>query len=106
VLLWASPRWRWPDKLLGTLVWPGGLGGVVFVGLVAVSASSGVAGPCSGNGMIANCTSGGGGMPAWVTILILVVAILAPFAVAIWLLSRARRVPEQAEPRFLEGAVG
>lgn len=25
VLLWVSPRWRWPDKLVGTLVWPGGL---------------------------------------------------------------------------------
>jgi hypothetical protein len=24
-LLWVSPRWRWPDKLLATLVWPGGL---------------------------------------------------------------------------------
>src|SRR5207245_827411 len=22
VLLWTSPRWRWTDKLLGTLVWP------------------------------------------------------------------------------------
>jgi len=25
VLLWASPRWRFGDKLLGTLIWPGGL---------------------------------------------------------------------------------
>ena len=24
-LVWVSPRWRWPDKLLATLVWPGGL---------------------------------------------------------------------------------
>ena len=29
VLLWASPRWRWPDKLLGTLVWPFGYAGCV-----------------------------------------------------------------------------
>ena len=31
VLLWASPRWRWTDKLLGTLVWPGGLAAVAFL---------------------------------------------------------------------------
>lgn len=34
ILLWASPRWRWPDKLLGTLVWPFGYAGVLY-GLVA-----------------------------------------------------------------------
>ena len=104
VLLWASPRWRWPDKLLGTLVWPGGLAGVIFVGLIG--ASSGTITQCSGgSGMITQCT-GGGGVPAWVTILILVVAVVSPFAVAIRLLSRARRVPDQAEPRLLEGVVG
>jgi len=103
VLLWASPRWRWPDKLLGTLVWPGGLAAVLFVALAG--ASTGVT-ACSGSsGMITQCSTSGG-MPAWVTILILVVALVGPFAVAIWLLSRARRVPEQAEPRLLEGVVG
>jgi hypothetical protein len=25
VLLWSSPRWRTSDKVLGTLIWPGGL---------------------------------------------------------------------------------
>ena len=30
VLLWISPRWRLSDKLLGTLVWPGGLVGAVI----------------------------------------------------------------------------
>src|SRR6266702_5874294 len=25
VLLWSSPRWRWQDKLVGTVIWPGGL---------------------------------------------------------------------------------
>ena len=94
VLLWASPRWRWPDKLLGTLVWPGGLAGVIFVGLIGAS-----------SGTITQCT-GGGGVPAWVTILILVLAVVSPFAVAIRLLSRARRVPDQAEPRLLEGVAG
>ena len=31
VMLWASPRWRTSDKLLGTLVWPGGLAAVLVV---------------------------------------------------------------------------
>jgi hypothetical protein len=31
VMLWVSPRWRTNDKLLGTLVWPGGLAAVLAV---------------------------------------------------------------------------
>lgn len=31
VMLWASPRWRTSDKLLGTLIWPGGLVAVLAV---------------------------------------------------------------------------
>jgi hypothetical protein len=27
VLLWASPRWQLRERLIGTLVWPGGLAG-------------------------------------------------------------------------------
>ncbi|MGN6677247.1 MAG: hypothetical protein ACTHKL_05630 [Streptosporangiaceae bacterium] len=27
VLLWASPRWRLSERLIGTLIWPGGLTG-------------------------------------------------------------------------------
>jgi len=30
-MLWASPRWRTSDKLVGTLVWPGGLAAVLVV---------------------------------------------------------------------------
>jgi hypothetical protein len=54
VMLWASPRWRTSDKLLGTLVWPGGLAAVLAIprfgtGLPALLALSlllaGVAGP-------------------------------------------------------------
>jgi hypothetical protein len=47
VLLWASPRWRTRDKLLGTLVWPGGLlapAGLLLIagaGTLVASSSSG-----------------------------------------------------------------
>jgi hypothetical protein len=32
MLLWLSPRWRRGDKLIGTLVLPGGLYGAWFIG--------------------------------------------------------------------------
>jgi len=31
LLLWLSPNWRWTDKVLGTLIWPGGLVGIALV---------------------------------------------------------------------------
>jgi hypothetical protein len=49
-------------------------------------------------------TSQGGGMPQWLGALILVVAFVAPIAVAIWLVLRARRVPDQTERPILEPA--
>jgi hypothetical protein len=101
ILLWASPRWRWPDKLLGTLVWPFGYLGVLyglFAGAFANAANNDV--PSCGPG----CTSQGGGMPTWLEVLILVAAFLPPIAVAIWLVLRARWVPDQAERPIPEPA--
>jgi hypothetical protein len=94
VLLWGSPRWRWPDKLLGTLVWPFGYAGVLY-GIMAgaFSSADNSAGPFCGYG----CTSQGGGMPLWLSILILAAAFVPPIAVASWLVRRARRVPGQTE---------
>jgi hypothetical protein len=52
VLLWASPRWRRREKLLGTLVWPGGLLAplalLVFGGFAAVLTPGPIT--CSGGG--------------------------------------------------------
>jgi hypothetical protein len=36
-------------------------------------------------------------MPLWLSILILVAAFVLPIAMAIWLVLRARRVPDQTE---------
>ena len=101
ILLWASPRWRWPDKLLGTLVWPFGYAGVLyglFAGAFANAANNDV--PSCGYG----CTSQGGGMPTWLEALILVAAFVPPIAVAIWLVLRARWVPDQTEQLISEPA--
>lgn len=96
ILLWASPRWRWPDKLLGTLVWPFGYAGVLY-GLVAGAFTNAAnnAGPSCGSGCTS--TSQGGGMPQWLGALILVAVFVAPIAVAVWLVLRARWVPDQTE---------
>jgi hypothetical protein len=103
ILLWASPRWRWPDKLLGTLVWPFGYAGVLY-GLLAGAFTNAANndGPFCGYGCTS--TSQGGGMPTWLEVLILVAALGAPIAVAIWLVLRARWVPDPAERPIPEPA--
>jgi hypothetical protein len=53
-LLWTSDRWRVSEKVLGTLVWPFGYAGVLFLGSVPVRSCSSVdGGPeiCSGGAL-------------------------------------------------------
>ncbi len=99
ILLWTSDRWRWYDKLLGTLVWPGGLLGVAIFGAL-FSVSSGNGEVCTGGpGQAATCvTQSSGGLPGWLGIVMFAVIIAAPLAVAIRLLRRATRTPDQASP--------
>jgi hypothetical protein len=103
ILLWASPRWRWPDKLLGTLVWPFGYAGVLY-GLLAGAFTSAANDSGSFCGYGCTSTSQGGGMPTWLQVLILVAALVPPIAVAIWLVLRARWVPDQTEQPIPEPA--
>jgi hypothetical protein len=93
VLLWVSPRWRWPDKLLGTLVWPGGLAAPLL--LLSHPASSTA---CSGSSDTATRCTGGSGLPPWLAILVILVVVAAPILVGIRLLLRARRVQGPGEP--------
>ena len=101
VLLWISPRWRWPDKLLGALVWPGGYAAVLLLGVLGTSGAGQV---CSGGtGRPTVCTStGAGGMPGWLGVLLLVITVLAPAAMAIRLVHSARRIADPAEPLLTE----
>jgi hypothetical protein len=99
LLLWISPRWRWPDKLLGTLVWPGGFAVVLLLGSLASSAQV-----CSGGSGTATRCSGSSGWPPWLAIPVTVVAVAGPILVAIRLLLQARVVPdpgESATPRLI-----
>jgi hypothetical protein len=117
VLLWMSPRWTAKDKLLGTLVWPGGLLAPALLvvagaaaGLLATSAtictsSDPVAAPLgSSQGTVAqtatHCTTSGGiGLPPWLVItlglILLILAVAGPIWTASRLLRRARQSPAE-----------
>ncbi len=82
VMLWASPRWRTSDKLLGTLVWPGGLAAVLAVPRFEI------------------------GLPPLLVLSLLLVGVSGPILAAIRLLRQARRAPVQppADPPTLQPA--
>lgn len=73
-MLWTSARWRTSDKLLGTLVWPGG-----FVAILSIPRF-------------------GAGLPPLLALLLLLVGVAAPIVVAIRLLRRAWRMPGGPPP--------
>lgn len=93
VLLWSSRLWTVRDKVIGTLVIPGGLATVLILGLVLATTSS--VGPqvcVSTVGGTTHChpaggTSGSGALGAIGAVLL----ILAPIATAIYLGWRATR---------------
>jgi HAAS len=95
VMLWSSPRWRLPDKLLGSVVWPGGLA-------LPFLLASWPAQACSGSGAATRCT-GGPALSLWLGIPLAVVLVAAPLAVAVWLVHRARTGdrPDPAVPELV-----
>jgi hypothetical protein len=94
VLLGVSPRWRWPDKLLGTLVWPGGLAAPLLLLIIPVSTQV-----CSGSSGSSHVTcTGGSPIPPWLGISLFVIGVAAPVGVAIRLAKRARPTTTDAEP--------
>ena len=95
-MLWASPRWRLQDKLLGTLVWPGGYAAVLLVvggsGVLAVSHGSS---SCSGHGLT-NCTATPPPtnlVAVAVLLIVLAIVLAGPILMAVRLVRQARRWP-------------
>ncbi|MFC5183840.1 HAAS signaling domain-containing protein [Actinomadura harenae] len=80
VLLWASARWTTRDKLIGTLVFPGGL--TALVGFLLFSGGSS---QCSPSG---SCTSSGSSVGVALTLGL--VAAAGSIASAVYLLHRAQ----------------
>lgn len=99
VLLWMSPRWTTRDKLLGTLVWPGGLlapallaaagatAGLLATSVTTCTSVDPVAAPVSSSQetvqVATHCTTSGGiGLPPWLVItlglILLILAVAGP----------------------------
>lgn len=89
-MLWCSRVWTWREKLAGTLLVPGGLGGVIGVGLFVV----GSRGTCQSGGtsdppIAPRCS---GGASAWDAITVGAFGLLAVVAIGmcIYLARRIR----------------
>lgn len=103
VLLWLSQRWRWWEKAIGTLVVPFGPGVVLFISALSVRttecSASATSTSTSGGGSLqgpTECTSSG--PPAWLGLVIVIVAIVGPLVVAAVLLKVARARARQEPP--------
>jgi uncharacterized membrane protein len=102
VLLWSSRIWTLSDKLIGTLVLPGGLAGVVFLGLGVVGGTTSVetctgtpvkVGPHSVKAVNAgsDCVSSGGGGTNYFFLALFVLLVVLPVFTSIYLGRRATR---------------
>ena len=92
ILLWSSGRWRRSEKLLGTLIVPGGPGLALLLGTLpgqtcsSTTSASTIGGPVITTEEV--CT--GFALSQGLGIAILLFVLLAPVVVAIVLLNRAR----------------
>jgi hypothetical protein len=88
VLLWTSEAWKIRDKIIGTLIVPGGLLG----SLLFISTPTRIEG-CSeeiGSG-VNTCVTDPSGIPSWLGATIVWLILLAPIATAIYLGMRLRQ---------------
>jgi uncharacterized membrane protein len=110
VMLWVSSAWRVKDKVIGTLLVPGGLLLPLVLLLVGVTGSTSttscgqdptITGASAVDGTVTTLGSGGvhctGGTPIAVTVafaLLLAFSVIGPFVGASWLSRHARRTPD------------
>jgi uncharacterized membrane protein len=90
ILLWGSRAWTTTEKLIGTLVIPGGLATGTWA-LVVLGARSGQLRRCYGyaNGPLHCSPAPGMSLGDYVTLAIGIVLLVAPFATAVFLARRA-----------------
>jgi hypothetical protein len=93
VLLWTSDRWTTREKLLGTLVWPGGVlapvYGPLLLGVDGQRCSAGESIGPDGTVVTTHEVCEGFALPQVVGVPLLVVLVAAPVAVVLLLASRA-----------------
>ena len=102
ILLWLSDAWTTRDKLIGTLVVPGGLALPLFLfgveavgtgssgGTICSAVAKSTTAPGSFTTTTANCTTTGGGSSHILAWLVLVVLVVAPIVSAAYLARRSR----------------
>ena len=86
--LWTSDRWTLRDKLIGTLVIPGGYATAAYA-LIAVSSVQ----TCGGQDGHITCTGGPTTLGTIGQIALAVFVFVGPLAAAFYLTSRARQAP-------------
>jgi hypothetical protein len=89
-LLWSSRRWRTGEKLLGTLVVPGGPAVVLWLGVLPGQVCTGTTSQRAGIMQSAEPYCTGFAFSPWIGLPLLLTALVAPFVVAGVLLARAR----------------
>ena len=86
ILLWSSRAWNTRDKLIGTLVVPGGLASVLPLMLVVGSSEHCV----SLNGGIQHCTGGPSTLHQILSIALFAFLVIGPICTSVYLARRAR----------------
>jgi hypothetical protein len=95
VMLLASRRWTFRDKLIGLLVWPGGLALAVGLIVLAPTRQCVYVDDSAGHRHGGECT--GATIPGWLGIPLLILAIIGPLLTAVYLARRARRAAQVVE---------
>jgi hypothetical protein len=90
ILLWSSRAWTAREKLLSTLVLPGGLAAVAWVALSSASGTECGSSGAPGRPTITRCTPGPSTIHNVLIGALLIVLLLAPLATAMFLARRAR----------------
>jgi hypothetical protein len=87
VLLWMSNVWSWRDKLIGTLIVPGGLSTVLFLGLTGTEVGGGI---CTGDGACAPDPATSGHVLRTVAFILVLIGPFVSTAYLAWRLKQAR----------------
>lgn len=101
-LLWGARRWTTREKLLGTLVIPGGPGMVLWLVAFAPGQACGATMEVADDGTVLSTTEvcTGFALPAWLGVLLFIALLVMPFVVAGLLYSQARARAAAEEPDF------
>jgi hypothetical protein len=98
VLLWISDAWTTRDKIIGTLVLPGGLAGALSVGFMANTMSCEVTGP--GVDPVGSCVSNPSTLGNAAGLILAALVLIAPIVTAIYL---SRKLRQARLASFVEG---